>query len=396
MSQIVVQKFGGTSLATADRRNVAAVRVVECQSSGSLPVVVVSAIGRLGSPYATDTLLAFASESAELSGRCHDLIASCGEIISAVVFSQLLKSLDIEAVPLTGAQAGIFTDGVHGKARVTAIDCERVHAHVQAGQIPVIAGYQGHTDDGDVTTLGRGGSDTTACMLGAALHASRVEIYTDVDGLMTADPSLVPEARLISNAEYLEVRALALKGARVIHPEALEYASDAGIPLHIRSAASANPGTLVEFGEHSRPVTGIASFSDVDFFRLPSTKPEQHASGLGVFSSIAAENISVHFIGVRPNETTFVVEKKHSNAVAKILSARKTTFHTSGDFAKVSIVGVGMTGKAGMMATVTDTLSAQDIAIIQSTDSQTSISVLVRREDESKAVRSLHKAFELA
>ncbi|MDH3751959.1 MAG: aspartate kinase, partial [Gammaproteobacteria bacterium] len=186
MAQIVVQKFGGTTLATADLRKIAAARVIDCQSSGSLPVVVVSAIGRFGSPYATDTLLAFASENAELSGRCHDLIASCGETISAVIFSQLLKSLKVEAVPLTGAQAGILTDRVFSKARVTAIDCERIYTHVQAGQIPVIAGYQGYADNGDVTTLGRGGSDTTACVLGAALHATRVEIYTDVEGLMTA------------------------------------------------------------------------------------------------------------------------------------------------------------------------------------------------------------------
>ena len=395
MSQVVVQKFGGTSLATADLRNIAAARVVDCKSSGFTPVVVVSAIGRLGSPYATDTLLAFAGESAELSARCHDLIASCGEIISAVIFSQLLKSLEIAAVPLTGAQAGIYTDCVHSKARIQAIDCERIRAHIQAGQIPVIAGFQGQTESGDIATIGRGGSDTTACMLGAALPATRVEIYTDVDGLMTADPRLVPEAKLITEAEYSEVRALSIKGAKVIHPDALEFASVAGVPLRIRSARSSSHGTLVKFSEHSLPVTGIASFSDIDFFRLPSAKPGPYASGLGVFSSIAAANVSVHFIDVRPNATTFVVEEKNSTTVSEILSASGTAFQKSSDHSKVSVIGVGMTGKAGMMATVVDTLSARDIAIFQSTDSQTSISVLVRREDEPEAVRSLHRAFGL-
>ena len=174
MAQIIIQKFGGTSLATADLRKTAATRVIDCLNSGCRPVVVVSAIGRSGSPYATDTLLEFASESAQLSGRSHDLIASCGETISAVVFSQLLNSLEIEAVPLTGAQAGILTDRLHSTARVTAVDCERIDTHVQAGQVPIVAGYQGYADNGDVTTLGRGGSDTTACVLGAALKATRV------------------------------------------------------------------------------------------------------------------------------------------------------------------------------------------------------------------------------
>ena len=395
MPEVVVQKFGGTCLATAELRKIAAARVLVCRNGGARPVVVVSAIGRNGSPYATDTLLTLANESADLSGRNHDLIASCGEIISAVVFSQVLKSLGIDAVPLTGAQAGIVTDGVFRTAGIKAIDCSRILAHVEAGQIPVVAGYQGLADDGEITTLGRGGSDTTACMLGAALKATRVEIYTDVDGLMTADPRLVPNARLIAEAEYSEVRALAQKGANVIHPEALEFAHGAGVPLHIRSTSGSSPGTIVHFGGETNPVTGIASFSDVDFFRLPSPQHRSYASGLGVFSDIADANISVHFIDVRPNETTFVVETKYSTAVAEILSARGVAVQTSSDYAKISVIGVGMTGKPGMMATVVDTLSNRDIAIFQSTDSQTSISVLVRREDEPEAVRSLHKAFGL-
>lgn len=395
MSQIVVQKFGGTSLATGALRNVAAERVLECHSNGFQPVVVVSAIGRNGSPYATDTLLALAAECADLSGRNYDLIASCGEIISAVVFSQVLKSLEIDAVPLTGAQAGIATDEVFRAACVKSIDCGRIRALVEAGLIPVVAGYQGLTDSGDITTLGRGGSDTTACMLGAAFGAARVEIYTDVEGLMTADPRIVPEAKLITEAEYSEVRALAQKGANVIHPEALEFASHAGVPLHIRSADRSLTGTVVHFGGEASPVSGIASFSDVDFFSLRSAQKQPYASGLGVFSDIAEANVSVHFIDVRPNETTFVAETKYSNSVSEILSARGVAFETSSDFAKVSVIGVGMTGKPGMMATVVDTLTNQNIAIFQSTDSQTSISVLVRREDEPEAVRCLHTAFGL-
>lgn len=396
MTHLVIQKFGGTSLATTELREIAAARVQACRSDGFQPIVVVSAIGRNGSPYATDTLLSLGNECAELSGRSHDLIASCGEIISAVVFSQVLRSLEIDAVPLTGAQAGILTDGVFKSARIKAIDCRRIRAHVEAGQVPVVAGYQGPTNGGDVTTLGRGGSDTTACMLGAALQAKQVEIYTDVDGLMTADPRIVPETRLIAEAEYSEVRALAQKGAKVIHPEALEFASSAGIPLHIRSSEHSAPGTMVQFGSTGSPVTGIASFSNVDFFSLSSAQQRPYASGLGAFSDIADANISVHFIDVRPNETTFVVETEHTHVVSDILSARGVAFQISSDYAKVSVIGVGMTGKPGMMATVVDTLSDRDIAIFQSTDSQTSISVLVRKEDEPEAVRSLHAAFGLA
>ena len=395
MPQVVVQKFGGTSLATVELRNIAAGRVLDCRNAGSHPVVVVSAMGRTGSPYATDTLLGLANEIGDLSGRSHDLIASCGEIISAVVFAQVLRSHGLDAIPLTGAQAGIVTNGVFRSSRVKAVDCARIGRHIEAGQVPVVAGYQGLADDGEVTTLGRGGSDTTACMLGAALQAVRVEIYKDVDGLMTADPRLVPEARLIKEAEYSEVRALALKGANVIHPEALQFASRAGVPLHIRSTESSASGTIVRFGGEASPVTGIASFSDVDFFSLPSGQSRPYASGLGVFSDIAKANVSVNFIDVRPNETTFVVETKYSTLVSEILSARGVAFQTSGDYAKVSVIGVGMTGRPGMMATVVDTLSDRDIAIFQSTDSQTSISVLVRRADEAEAVRSLHMAFGL-
>ena len=181
----------------------------------------------------------------------------------------------------------------------------------------------------------------------------------------------------------------------MIHPDALEFASGAGVPLHIRSSERSVPGTIVHFSSEASPVTGIASFSDVDFFSLPSAQQHPYASALSVFSDIADANISVNFIDVRPIETTFVVETKYSTVVAEILSARGVAFQTSSDYAKVSIIGVGMTGKPGMMATVVDTLSNRNIAIFQSTDSQTSISVLIWREDEPEAVRGLHKAFGL-
>jgi aspartate kinase len=359
-------------------------------------VLVVSAMGRNGAPYATDTLLSVGQScGARLRKREHDLIASCGETISAVVMAQSLLAKGILATPLTGAQAGIITDGEFGNSRVRQVNTKMLWGLIEDGRVPVIAGFQGVSEAGEITTLGRGGSDTTACIIGAALNAHSVEIFTDVDGVMTADPRIVSNAQLIPEADYSEIRALAQNGSKIIVAQALEVAAQAEIPLVVRSTAGSSEGTLVHFKKHGTPVTGVTSFSNITFFRIAPEREKQYASNLHAFRMIAEARISVHFIDIRPHEITFVVESHWTEAVADLLESNCYKFETDEDFAKVSVIGVGMTGQPGMMATIIDALSQQDIPIYQSTDAQTSISCLVRKEHEQKALRLLHDAFGL-
>src|SRR5690606_12579200 len=222
-------------------------------------------MGRAGDPYATDTVLALLDGGAEAEPRDRDLLLACGEIIACVVLAHALRAQELPAVALTGRDAGIITDANFGNARILRVDAERVLGHLREGRVPVVAGFQGITGDGQVTTLGRGGSDTTAAALGAALRAEAVEIFKDVEGIYTADPRLVPEAVRLDRTSYREIVEMAHLGAKVVHPRAVEIAMEGRVPLRIRPTVGDGPGTLVcdGFGEGlgrgtDRVVTGIA------------------------------------------------------------------------------------------------------------------------------------------
>lgn len=238
----IVQKFGGSSLNTAEKREMVVKHIKKAIDNGYKPAVVVSAMGRLGEPYATDTLIQLASEiHPDIDKREKDLLMSCGEIISTIVLVQTLKKHNISAIALTGAQAGIYTDDNFGEAEIEKVIPEKVNKALMEGKIPVIAGFQGITADGDITTLGRGGSDTTASVIAAAIGALYIEIYTDVAGVMTADPGMVESARILEVVSYNEVCELAYQGARVIHPRAAEIAMAEGIPIKIKSTFHDGP-----------------------------------------------------------------------------------------------------------------------------------------------------------
>ena len=244
--KIIIQKFGGTSVATPLQRETAARKVIEAQANGYSPVVVVSAMGRKGEPYATDTLLGLIKDMhEEADPREQDLVMSCGEIISAVVMTQTLRGIGCQAVGLTGGQAGIITDESFGNTRILEVHPGRVMDYLREGKVVVVAGFQGISKNGEVTTLGRGGSDTTAAALGVALGAESVEIYTDVEGVMTADPKMVPEAKPLTVVSYSEIVEMAHLGAKVVHPRAVEIAMEGGLPIRIKSTFSDAPGTLV-------------------------------------------------------------------------------------------------------------------------------------------------------
>ena len=240
----IIQKFGGSSLATLELRENIVQKVREAKERSINPVIVVSAMGRKGEPYATDTLIDMVNQYKPMP-RNLDLLMACGEIISSVTIASYLKDRGWDTIPLTGGQAGIITDNHYGKANIINIDTQLLLNILKEGKIPVVAGFQGITKEGNITTLGRGGSDVTAAILGEALKADSIEIYTDVDGVMTADPILMPSAKVLSAIDYNEVLELAEYGAKVIHPRAIEISMRSNIPIYIKNATTNSPGTLI-------------------------------------------------------------------------------------------------------------------------------------------------------
>jgi aspartate kinase len=243
---IVVLKFGGTSLSTLQRRKLALRKIENTIKSGCFPVVVVSAIGRRGDPYATDTLIHFVkSKYGEINNRDLDLLLSCGEIISSVFLSDMLNQIGHKSAALTGWQAGIITNSNFGNAEIIRVETKYIMNCIESNTIPVVAGFQGMNESGEITTLGRGGSDITASIIGEALNASAVEIYTDVDGVMTADPKVSKDAEIISRISYLEMYHMAEHGAKVLHPASVRIAARCEIPLYVKNTLSDSPGTLI-------------------------------------------------------------------------------------------------------------------------------------------------------
>ncbi|MDD3653096.1 MAG: aspartate kinase [Desulfotomaculaceae bacterium] len=403
--KFIIQKFGGTSLISEDLRLKVASRVVEAKQDGYSPVVVVSAIGRQGEPYATDTLLSYAyTGNKKLTPRESDLLMSCGEIISGVIMSATIQVLGWPAIFLTGAQAGIITDNGHNDARILKVDPQNIIKYTRDGKIVVVAGFQGSTGDGEITTLGRGGSDTTAAALGVALDAEYVDIYTDVDGIMTADPRIVADARPLVAVTYNEICQLAHEGAKVIHPRAVEIAMQKNIPLRIKSTFSNAPGTLVTaYGElywnsiditRDRTITGITHIPDITRIKVAvGTEQEQPGFQSKLFNNLALAGISVDFINVHPESIHFTVKNSVAAKAVQVMKEMGIKPELLPDCAKIAVVGAGMTGVPGVMAKIVEALAKEKVQILQSADSYTTIWVLVRTEEVDKSILALHREF---
>lgn len=403
--KIIIQKYGGTSVSTPEKREMVVRRVAEARESGYQVAIVVSAMGRNGDPYSTDTLKSLIlQEHADISLRELDLIMSCGEIISATIMAATLVKKGIFSRALTGAQAGLLTDGCYGEAEV--VDCrpEKVKESLAKGEVPVIAGFQGTDSKGELNTLGRGGSDTTAVILGAALKAEKVEIYTDVSGIMTADPVILKEAKVIEQITYGEVCQLAYEGAKVIHPRAVEVAMRNNITVVVRNPSDPSPGTLIT-GESSllqgsystrgrRAVSGIAHAVNLAQF-LIEFKDTDPFKELEIFQLIGEAGVNIDLISVFPSVKAFTVREEDSGRVEDILKMLGLTYKLEKNCAKVSVVGVGMHSIPGVMARVVKALNEQNIKILQSGDSNITISLLVKEEDLNKAVKILHGTFNL-
>ncbi|MFB1049520.1 aspartate kinase [Paraliobacillus sp. JSM ZJ581] len=401
--EVIIQKFGGTSVQNKQVRQEAINRIEASVKQGYRVVVVVSAMGRSPEPYATDSLLALVDfPNTHISNREQDLLLSCGEVISSVVFSNELKQHDISAIALTGAQAGFLTTENFNSAKIKELQVDRLKQELNSHQVVVVAGFQGISKNGEITTLGRGGSDTSAAALGAALNAAYIDIFTDVAGIMTADPRVVKDAKTLDVVTYNEICNLAYQGAKVIHPRAVEIAMQAKIPMRVRSTVSDEIGTLVTSSLDEtkgkdisdRLITGIAHMSGITQIKVDTTEnvDQLHSN---VFKAMAESGISVDFINILPNSVIYTIPEAFSQQAKQSLNQLDYHPEMIHHCAKVSLVGAGMTGVPGVTAKIVQTLSKAGIQILQSADSHTTIWVLIHHDDLVPAINALHKSFEL-
>ncbi|ETY74942.1 aspartate kinase [Lactiplantibacillus fabifermentans] len=396
--EIIVQKFGGTSVKDDAARKQALHHVQYAVDQGNKVIVVVSAIGRKGAPYATDSLLGLVhGDQSRLTNRELDMLVSVGETISTAVFTEMAREQGLNCIAMTGHDAGIVTNDEFQNAKILRVDPKPIQAAFDDADVVIVTGFQGATEDGHITTIGRGGSDTSAAILGAALHAKRVDIFTDVNGMMTADPRLVTHARFIEAISYEELANMAHEGAKVIHPRAVEIAEQAHVPMRIRSTYQAPDelGTLVTDRtttkiEHYRTVTGIAHQTNLTQFTVPTDK----LSSSQIFQLMAQHGLSVDFINITQHQVVFNLVNGDAVVAQKLLSAANVdNCQCISDCAKVSVVGAGITGTPGVTARIVTALSAQHIDILQSTDSYTTIWVLVKEADLKAAMNALHDEF---
>lgn len=394
--RILVQKFGGTSVATEEGRRRVADRILAARAGGRSPVVVVSAMGRAPEPYATDSLLGLLAPWAEhRDAREADLLAACGEIIACVVVSHHLRSRGVPARAFSGPGAGVRTDASFGEGRILAVEPGALRRSLEAGEIPVVAGFQGATDGGEVATLGRGGSDTTAVALGAALGAE-VEIYTDVEGVMTADPRLVREARVLAGLTFQEMGEMANEGARVLHPRAVEMAEAHGVPLVVRSTFSEAPGTRIldRPTAQGQVATGVVTVGGLTRVRLDlEGAADLEEARARVFEELASAGLSLDLINLLVRRLYFIVR---SEALGSgVLDRLGFPFEVRQGCGKVSVIGQGMRGVPGVMLRIHRALRAAGVELLHSTDSHITISCLVPEEDLARAAEALHREFGL-
>ncbi|UFJ42184.1 aspartate kinase [Brevibacillus humidisoli] len=402
--RILVQKFGGSSLTTGECRQRAIHHIEKAHAEGYALVVVVSAMGRKGDPYATDTLLQMVRENGnQLPPREADLLLHTGEIISAAMMCSMLQARGIKATILTGGQANIITSDDHTNAHIYTIDPNRIKQELERGSVVIVPGFQGRTVDWEITTLGRGGSDTTATALGVALGAEMVDIFTDVNGIMTADPRIVEEAQPLTSVTYTEICNMAHLGAKVIHPRAVEIAMQTNVPIRVRSTFSDEPGTLVTSIQQAgrihgqindRLVIGIANVENLTQIKVLA-KEGQYDTQLQVFKAMANHGISVDFINVNPRGVAYTVHDRMAERASGILKEMGYEPQLLRECAKVSVIGAGIAGVPGVMAQIVEALTCDDVPILQSADSHTTIWVLVHQSDMVKAVRALHRQFQL-
>jgi len=405
---LVVQKYGGSSVADADRIKRVAQRVADTAQAGNQVVVVVSAMGDT-----TDELLDLAQQVSDApTGRELDMLLTTGERIAMALLAMAVHSLGLRAQSFTGSQAGVLTTAAHGRARIIEITPGRITSSLDAGNVAIVAGFQGVSQDTkDITTLGRGGSDTTAVALAAALNADVCEIYTDVDGVFSADPRIVPNARRLEHLTYEEMMELAASGAKILHLRSVEYARQYGIPVHVRSSFSQLPGTTVSGSMEDLPVeqaiiSGVAhdrSEAKVTVVGVPD-RPGQAAA---LFQAIAAADVNIDMIvqnvstgGTGRTDVSFTAPKSDGPTALAVLEGvqRQIGFQSillDENIGKLSLVGAGMRSNPGVSAKFFRALAEAGVNVEMISTSEIRISIVCRAEELDTAVRAVHDAFAL-
>jgi aspartate kinase len=401
---LIVQKYGGTSVGNADRIKNVAARVAKYRAQGDQVVVVVSAMSGV-----TDGLIKLAKEIMPLpSEREMDMLLATGEQTTIALTAMALHSLDLKATSLTGAQAGIVTDGVHTKAKIQNITPKQVHALLDDGNVVIVAGFQGQTISGQITTLGRGGSDLTAIALAAALKADLCQIYTDVDGVYTADPRIVPGARKLREISYDEMLELASLGAKVMQSRSVEFAKKFNVIFEVRSSLNENPGTIVKEETLSMEdvvIRGVSLDKNQAKITLVAV-PDKPGVAARVFKSLADATINVdmivqnvsHNTGAPATDLSFTVDKPDLLKATKVIEALKADVAyerviTDEKIGKLSIVGVGMRSHSGVAAKMFETLAAAGVNIDMISTSEIKISVVINLAKGEEAMRAVHQAF---
>lgn len=400
---LVVKKFGGTSVGTVEKIQSVARKVLAQQKKGDEIVVVVSAMAG-----ETNRLVGLSHElTSTPEGREYDVLVSTGEQVTISLLALAIQNLGGQAISFLGHQVKILTDEAHSKARIQSIDDDRIRRELGQGKVVVVAGFQGVDRDGNLTTLGRGGSDTTAVALAAALKADVCEIFTDVDGVYTTDPNMVPHAKKIDRISFEEMLEMASTGAKVLQIRSVEMAAKFQVPVEVRCTFNDNPGTLVTQEEaqmESRMVTGV-SYDRNEAKIAVREVPDRPGIASKIFTPVSEANINVDMIVQNVSskghtDLTFTVPKsdltqalKIVEAVAKEIGAKQV--ETSTDIAKVSVIGLGMRSHAGIAAKMFETLAKENINVQMISTSEIKISIIVDEKYLELAVRVLHDAFEL-
>jgi len=401
---LVVQKFGGTSVADADRIRAVADHIARTRRRGDDVIVVVSAMGKT-----TDDLLRLAGDVSEAKPpRELDMLLTAGERVSMALLVMALADQGVDAVSFTGSQAGIITDSTHTRAKIVEVRGDRLRGALGEGRVPVVAGFQGVSTDRDVTTLGRGGSDTTAVALAASLQAEVCEIYTDVSGVFSADPRIVPEAKRLNRVSFEEMLDIAASGGRVLALRSVEFARNHHVPLHVRSSFTWEPGTWVVEEEPSMEQAVVTAVThDTSEAKVTVTGvPDKPGIAARLFRALADGHVNVDTIvqNVSVHGTTDISFTVPRDDLALSLQVTRALLPEIGasevladdDIAKVSLVGAGMRTHPGVSATMFETLAEHGINIEMISTSTIRISCVVRADKVDEAVRALHQAFELA
>ncbi|UCE70983.1 MAG: aspartate kinase [Nitrospiraceae bacterium] len=402
---LIVQKYGGTSVADTERIQTVAERVVSIAKEGNQVIVVVSAMAG-----ETDKFIAFAHKITEHPDeREMDLLLSSGERVTSALMAMAIQELGQKSMSFTGRQVGIITDSSHTKAMIEEIKASRLKIALDEGKVPVVAGFQGINEFQDVTTLGRGGSDTTAVAIAAALKADACEIYTDVEGVFTADPRIVPHARKMEKISYDEMLEMASLGAKVLHGRSVEFAKKYNVPLVVRSSFSQTSGTLVTKEEGSMEkivVTGVTHDKNQARITIMGV-PDRPGIAASIFKSVSDANINVDMIVQNisnvdhATDISFTVSRADSKKAFDIIRKVSDEMGTKGvnmnpEVAKVSIVGVGMQSHFGVAARMFETLARNSVNIMMISTSEIKISCVIDEKETEKAVQVLHDSFELA